>query len=86
MVEGAKHVSIFGEKIAVRARVHTMGGFSAHAGQTDLLAWFDCLAGSRLRVLLTHGEPRGREGLARQIRERYGLEAELPELRETLEL
>lgn len=86
LVEGAKHVSIFGEKVMVRARVHTLGGFSAHAGQTDLLAWFDCLAGSRPRVFLTHGEPRGREGLARQIRDRYRLEAALPELGEVLEL
>lgn len=86
LVEGAKHVSIFGEKIAVRARVHTMGGFSAHAGQTDLLAWFDCLAASRPRVFLTHGEPRGREGLARQIQERYGMKAELPALGEVLDL
>jgi metallo-beta-lactamase family protein len=86
LVDGAKHVSIFGEKILVRARVHTLGGFSAHAGQTDLLAWFDCLAPSRPRVFLTHGEPRGREGLAQPIRERYGLEAELPGQGETLDL
>ena len=31
---------IFGETVAVKARIHTLGGFSAHAGQTDLLAWF----------------------------------------------
>ena len=40
LVEGAEEVSIFGEKIVVKAGVHTLGGFSAHAGQTDLLTWF----------------------------------------------
>jgi len=39
LVEGAKTVSIFGEKIAVKARIHMLGGLSAHAGQTDLLRW-----------------------------------------------
>ncbi|MGD8619684.1 MAG: MBL fold metallo-hydrolase, partial [Gammaproteobacteria bacterium] len=39
IVDGARHVDIFGEEYAVRAQIHTIGGFSAHAGQTGLLAW-----------------------------------------------
>jgi metallo-beta-lactamase family protein len=39
-VDGEKMVTIFGEKVAVRASVHTLGGFSAHAGQDDLVRWF----------------------------------------------
>src|SRR5499425_1505559 len=50
LVDGEKVVSIFGEKVAVKAKVHTLGGFSAHAGQTDLLHWFSFIAGSRPRV------------------------------------
>jgi len=34
LVDGATHVKIFGETIAVKATVRTLGGFSAHAGQT----------------------------------------------------
>jgi metallo-beta-lactamase family protein len=86
LLDGVKHVSIFGEKIAVRARIHTLGGFSAHAGQRDLLEWFACLAPARPRLFLTHGEKRGREVLARLVRERHGLEAELPGLGETVEI
>ena len=41
LVDGKKEVAMFGEKIQVKARVHTLGGFSAHAGQKDLLAWFE---------------------------------------------
>src|SRR5512137_2812104 len=44
LVEGQKLVSIHGEKVAVKAQVHTLGGFSAHAGQTDLLKWFSVVA------------------------------------------
>jgi metallo-beta-lactamase family protein len=86
LVNGEKLVSIFGEKIAVKAQVHTLGGFSAHAGQTDLLAWFSAIAPSRPRVALTHGENGPRGILARLIQERFKLKPQLPELNETIEL
>lgn len=84
LIEGAKQVSIFGEKIAVKARVHTLGGFSAHAGQTDLVRWFDHLAGSRPQAVLIHGEAKGRDSLARLLEQRYGLLAAKPNLGDTL--
>ncbi|MGE3309498.1 MAG: MBL fold metallo-hydrolase [Limisphaerales bacterium] len=86
LVEGEKVVSIHGEKIAVRAEVHTLGGFSAHAGQKDLIAWFAELAGSKPRVMLTHGEDRAREALAKQIDQRFGIRPALPGLGEVIEL
>jgi metallo-beta-lactamase family protein len=86
LIDGAKMVSIFGEKIAVRARVHSLGGFSAHAGQSDLMNWLAPLAASKPRVLLTHGEAKGREPLAQLIQERHGLIPEQPTLGETVEL
>ena len=39
IIEGAREVEIFGERISVRARIHTINGFSAHADQAELLAW-----------------------------------------------
>ena len=86
LVEGAREVSIFGEKIAVKAGIHTLGGFSAHAGQTDLLTWFSSLSEARPRVYLTHGEDAARTALAGKIRERFGLESRMPGLREVIEL
>jgi metallo-beta-lactamase family protein len=84
LIEGAKHVTIFGEKIAVKARIHTLGGFSAHAGQTDLLQWFDHLAGCRPHVVLVHGEAKGRDALGALIEQRYGLPVAKPNLGDTL--
>ncbi|UBV42285.1 MBL fold metallo-hydrolase [Deinococcus taeanensis] len=55
IVTGADHVRLMGEDIAVRARVHTIGGFSAHADQDDLLAFLGT-AGTP-HVWLVHGEP-----------------------------
>jgi metallo-beta-lactamase family protein len=78
-------VRIFGEEVAVKAAVHSLGGFSAHAGQTDLLKWFDCLAAAKPKVVLTHGEAKGREPLARLIEQRHGLKPLLPTLGEAIE-
>jgi len=86
LVDGAKKVTIFGESVAVKARIHTLGGFSAHAGQTDLLAWFAPLAPVRPRVVLTHGENGPRTTLAGLIAARYGLTPALPAIGETIEL
>jgi metallo-beta-lactamase family protein len=77
LVEGAKSISIFGEKVSVRAKVDTLGGFSAHAGQSDLLKWFTSLAASRPQIIITHGENAPRKKLSTVIRERFGLPSEL---------
>jgi metallo-beta-lactamase family protein len=79
LVDGAKMVRIFGEEIAVRAKIHTLNGFSAHASKTGLLKWFDAVAKSRPRVILTHGEDGPRAALAQAIHAAHGITAELPE-------
>jgi metallo-beta-lactamase family protein len=86
LVDGKQTVTIFGEKIPVRANVHTFGGLSGHAGQSDLMRWFDSLAGTKPRVFLTHGEERGRQPLGKLIQERYQVEVNYPKLRETIVL
>ena len=85
LVDGKKVVTIHGQKIPVQASVRTMGGLSGHAGQSDLVAWFDSMASSRPRVILTHGEDNVRNALARIIAERHQLQAECPGLNETIE-
>jgi metallo-beta-lactamase family protein len=86
LADGAEKVRIWGDTIEVNAKVHQMGGLSAHAGQSDLLSWFDLVAGSRPRVILTHGESRQRKSLAALINERYGISAELPFHRNQFEI
>ena len=86
LVEGEKEVKIFGEKIAVKATIHTLGGFSAHAGQTDLMRWFDVIVPSKPRVVLTHGEDDQRGALARLIQQRHRLQPKLPQMGEVIEL
>ncbi|TLM60393.1 MAG: MBL fold metallo-hydrolase [Deltaproteobacteria bacterium] len=66
LVDGAKSVTIFGEEYPVRAAVHTIGGFSAHAGQDELLAWHR-RTGRPATTFLVHGEPESMAGLARLL-------------------
>jgi metallo-beta-lactamase family protein len=86
LVDGARHVKIHGEKIAVKATVRTLGGFSAHAGQKDLLGWVDTVAPSRPVMVLTHGEDPQRRALAQCIRQQYRLKTLLPTQGDTIEL
>jgi metallo-beta-lactamase family protein len=78
LLEGSKTVRIFGEEIIVRAEIASMGGMSAHAGQSDLLKWFDSLSATNPKLVLTHGEDISRIILSRLIKERYGINPELP--------
>lgn len=55
IVDGAKSVKIFGEEIPVRADVFTIGGFSAHADQAELLAWHQ-QTGQPKTTFLVHGD------------------------------
>ena len=86
LVDGAKSVRIFGETIAVNAQVHLLGGLSAHAGQSELLRWFDFVAGSKPKIVLSHGEDKGRKPLAELITKKYGLTPVLPEYGDVIEL
>ncbi len=91
IVDGAKRVRVLGETIAVRAKVHTLGGLSAHAGQTGLMAWarnFQGLPASanRARMFLTHGEPRARDILADKINRELGIKPGRPMWGDAVEL
>lgn len=79
-------ISIFGYKKTLRANVHTLGGFSAHAGQTDLLKWFSYLAPSKPKVIITHGEDGPRETLAAYIKKQFKLGSVLPKIGEVIEI
>ena len=72
--------------IPVRATIHTLGGFSAHAGQSELLRWATPLVKYSPRVYLTHGEDMQRTALAAKVKERFGLVAGLPKKYEVVEL
>ncbi|HAF92864.1 MAG TPA: MBL fold metallo-hydrolase, partial [Pseudomonas sp.] len=78
IVEGARSVKLLHQRIAVNAKVHTLGGFSAHAGQSQLVEWvshFD----KRPELYLVHGEQDKMQTLQQVLRDRLGWEANIPE-------
>jgi predicted metal-dependent RNase len=70
----------------VKATIHTLGGSQRARGPTDLMRWFDVIAPSNPRVLLTHGEDDQRAALARLIQQRHRLPSTLPEMGAVIEL
>jgi len=86
IVEGAERVKIFGDPVIVNAQVATINGFSGHAWQSELVQWYNSLAASQPRLVLTHGEDRSRSALATLLEDRYGVQAMLPQQYETLSL
>ena len=86
LVERAESVRIFGEDIAVKARIHTLNGFSAHAGQSDLLRWIEPLAALRPQTILTHGEHNVRKALAARLTERFSIDPLLPGHNQSIQL
>lgn len=77
LVDGAKEVKLFGEPYAIKARIETLGCFSAHAGQGELIAWAESFT-PRPRVMLVHGEPEAQVVLAQKLQEAFGVEVEVP--------
>jgi metallo-beta-lactamase family protein len=82
IVDGAKTVRIFGDEFRVNARIHTIGGFSAHAGQTELLAWHRH-TGNPATTYLVHGEPNSMTTFAGLL---TGTRAEMPQLHQSYDL
>jgi len=76
LVNGAQWVRMFGEDYHVNAQCHTIGGLSAHTDQNGLLEWYGGIP-QHPAVALVHGEDIAREALAGELRERFGVTAEL---------
>jgi len=84
LVDGVKKVSMFGNEFAVRARIETINGFSAHAGQSDLTDWIAAFENNP-RVVLVHGEADTLQVFAGHLQKKLGIKTHVPELGETLQ-
>jgi metallo-beta-lactamase family protein len=77
LVDGAQHVRLWGETIKVAAKIHTVGGLSAHADRAGLMDWYGAFA-TRPPVCLVHGEPGAQHALAAELRSAYGADVRIP--------
>ena len=81
IIDGAKQVRIFGDDVAVRARIYTINGFSAHADQAELLTW-QKQTGAK-RTFLVHGEQDSMTKFAARLGD---TRVEMPESNQVFEL
>ena len=86
LVDGAERVRIHGQEIVVNSRVLTMGGFSGHAGQSELLTWADGMANQKAKFILTHGEDSQRQGFRQKLRSRFEVNAHCPYKEDQIDL
>ena len=67
LVDHAATVRIFGEDVPVRARIHTIGGLSAHADRSALLAWLQHFRQPPQQTFVVHGEDAVARGFAAEL-------------------
>ncbi len=82
IINGEEKVRIFGEQYSVRADVHTIGGFSAHGDQQDLLNWHE-QTNSPDTTFLVHGEESSMEVFSKLLSK---TKVEMPELHQSYEI
>ena len=86
IVNGAKKVKIFGEEIAVNARIEYIEGYSGHADQDGLMNFIYSFRNKPKQVFLVHGEEESQEVLEQKIEEEANLPVIIPNYGETYEL
>jgi metallo-beta-lactamase family protein len=86
LVDGATRVKIFGDEIAVKAQIHTLGGFSAHAGQDQLLSWAGHFQAPKPRLCLVHGEPDAMQSLQQRFIQEHQWEVHIPAMGEEISI
>ena len=74
LVDGAKHINLWGENVQVNAKVHTVGGLSAHADQQGLVDWYAQFK-NRPQIVLVHGEPQAMDSLKDKLFEKFNVKA-----------
>ena len=82
IIDGARHVRLFGEELPVRARIFTINGFSAHADQEELVAWHSRIRGSQA-TFLVHGEESAMTALKERL---HTARCEMPVLHQAFDL
>lgn len=86
IVDGAEKVKIFGEEIAVNARIEYIEGYSGHADQEWLLNFIYSFINKPKHVFLVHGEEEGQLVLKQKIEETAEVPVTIPDFGEAYEL
>lgn len=86
IVDGEKTVRIFGRSYQNNSHIHTLGGFSAHADQNDLMYWLGGFGHTPKQIFLVHGEETVAEGFADKVYHELQIDTHVPNLNEVIDL
>ena len=86
LLDGEKEVKIMGDIIPVRATIRAIGGYSAHADQTQLLDWVGAFKQKPKKIFTVMGEPGPATMLSQKIRDNFGIETIIPKEGDVIEL
>ena len=87
IVKGDKTVKIFGEEIAVNARIEYIEGYSGHADQDGLMNFVYSFRTKKPKnIFLVHGEPEAQDVLKEKIESEIGIPVIIPEFGETYDI
>lgn len=84
LYSGEKKVEVLGEHIQVKARVRSIGAYSAHADQRQLVNWVGAAEKLPGHIYCTHGEEGASAALASRLTEELGVETDVPRFEETI--
>jgi len=84
--DGAKTVTLFGQQVAVRAEIATIGQLSAHAGKSELLRWLSGFQTAPKQTFMVHGEPPALNSLRDAIVSQHGWPVTIPAQLQSFEL
>jgi metallo-beta-lactamase family protein len=85
LIDGAKEITLWGETINVAAKIHTIGGLSAHADKRGLIHWLKQFKEIK-NIVLVHGELKAMKSLAKDIESTVKIKPLLPKKGDTYKL
>ncbi len=85
LIDGAQEVMLWGDPVKVKAQIHSITGFSAHADKKQLLDWYGHFQ-NHPPVFLIHGEPNAMTGLTQALYDRYTVHAFSPKVDQVIDL
>lgn len=86
LVDGEKKVKIFGEDIAVNARIEYIEGYSGHADQEWLMNFVYSFLKKPKHIFLVHGEPEGQLVLKEKLENEAHIPVTIPSFGESYDL
>lgn len=86
IVDKNTEVRVMGQTLQVRAKIHTLGGFSAHGDQRDLRYWLRSFGHSPKKIFIVHADEQVAIGFGTEVKAELGVDVDIPKLNEEFEL